>query len=207
MKKATIILTIAIVIIAIAVIVVAVVMSQQKEKTKLGPINNIEDLTKIFEKVYEGQEDKIPSVETQPIDTTDDNMVNAMTGLISGKDLEYLAVSEAMMSSQAYSFILAKVKDGVDANQIAKDMFNNVDTAKWICVYAEQVYATSSGDVVCLVMSSKEWATPVYDSFKKVAGSVGEEYNRTEKEPVPDDFNGFDDNGFDEPINALDGIE
>ena len=157
--------------------------------------------------MYEGQEDNLPSVETQPIDVTDDNTVNRMTGLISGKDLEYLAVSEAMISSQAYSFVLAKVKDGVDANKIAKEMFDNIDTAKWICVYAEKVYATNSGDVVCLVMSNEEWAKPVYDNFKKIAGAVGEEYQRTEKEPVPEDFNGFDDNGFNEPINAFDGIE
>lgn len=202
MKKGTIILITAIVIIAVVVIVVAVVMNQQKEKTKLGPINNIEDLTKIFEKVYEGQEDKIPSVVTEPIDTTDDNLVNMMTGLTNGKDLEYLAVSQPMIGSQAYSFVLAKVKDGVDASKIAKDMLENIDTARWVCVYAEKVYATNSGDVVCLVMSSEEWAKPIYDRFKEVAGSIGEEYKRTEQEPVPDDFNGFD-----EPINALDGIE
>lgn len=200
MKKGAIIFAIAIIIIAIAVVITIVIMNQ-KEKTKLEPITSVEDLTKLFEKVYEGQEDKIPSVVTQTIDTTDENLVNMMTGLVNGKDLEYLAVSEPMISSQAYSFILAKVKDGVDANKIAKEMFDKVDPAKWICVYAEKIYATNSGDVVCLVMSSEEWAKPIYENFKNVAGSVGEEYERTEKEPVPEDINGID------GINALDGIE
>ena len=200
MKKGPMIIAIAIIIIAIAVIITIVVM-KPKEKTKLEPITSAEDLTKLFEKVYEGQEDKIPSVVTQTIDTSDENLVNMMTGLVNGKDLEYLAVSEPMISSQAYSCILAKVKDGVDANKIAKEMFDKVDPAKWICVYAEKVYATNSGDVVCLVMSSEEWAKPVYDNFKNIAGSVGEEYQRTEQEPIPDDASGLD------GIDALDGIE
>ena len=193
MKKGPMIIAIAIIIIAIAVIITIVVM-KPKEKTKLEPITSAEDLTKLFEKVYEG-------VVTQTIDTSDENLVNMMTGLVNGKDLEYLAVSEPMISSQAYSCILAKVKDGVDANKIAKEMFDKVDPAKWICVYAEKVYATNSGDVVCLVMSSEEWAKPVYDNFKNIAGSVGEEYQRTEQEPIPDDASGID------GIDALDGIE
>lgn len=200
MKKETIIIIAVVVIIAVIAIATVVIMNQ-RNKTKLEPITSAEDLLKLFEKVYEGKEDKIPSVQSQTIDTTDENLVNMMTGLVNGKDLEYLAVSEPMISSQPYSFILAKVKDGVDANKIAKEMFDKIDTAKWICVYAEKVYATNSGDVVCLVMSNEEWAKPIYESFKEVAGSVGEEYERTEEEPVPEDFNGFDD------INALDGIE
>lgn len=215
MTKTVKILIISIVIIAIVAVIAGVIILQNN-KTKLDPINSSEDLTKLIEKVYEGQEDKIPGVMTQTIDTTDENVVNMITGLTNGEKLEYLAVSEPMISSQAYSFILAKVKKGVNANEIAKEMFDRVDTAKWICVYAEKVYATNSGDVVCLIMSSEEWAKPIYENFKKVAGKVGEEYERTEEDPVPKDINGIDgiegndateeNNTLDE-INALEGIE
>ena len=51
-----------------------------------------------------------------------------------------------MMSSQAYSLVLVKVKDGVDANNIAKTMSEKIDTRKWICVSAEKLYATSSNE-------------------------------------------------------------
>ena len=92
-----------------------------------------------------------------------------------------------MISSQAYSFVVAKVKDGVDANSIAKEMLDKVNPIKWICVGAEKVYATSSGDVVCLVMASEEWAKPIYESFKSLAGTIGQEYER-QGEPQYDDF-------------------
>jgi hypothetical protein len=88
-----------------------------------------------------------------------------------------------MMSSQAYSLVLVKVKDGVDANNIAKTMSEKIDTRKWICVSAEKLYATSSNDIVCLVMASEEWAKPVYEGFKALAGTVQEEYTKTEELP------------------------
>ena len=62
-------------------------------------------------------------------------------------------------------------------------MSEQIDTRKWICVSAEKLYATNSGDVVCLVMSNEEWAKPVYDGFKELAGQVGEEYTKTEELP------------------------
>ena len=80
-----------------------------------------------------------------------------------------------------------EVKDGVDANSIAKEMLDKVNPIKWICVGAEKVYATSSGDVVCLVMASEEWAKPIYESFKSLAGTIGQEYER-QGEPQYDDF-------------------
>lgn len=173
----------AVIIIAIIAIVVVVMNNKKTNKntTKLGEITGAGDLEKIIDKVYEGNEE-LPGVQTQTIDVTDNTMVQSFTGLESGKELEYLVASEPLMSSQAYSFVLAKVKDGVDANKVAKDMSEKVDTRKWICVSAEKVYATNSGNVVCLVMSNEEWAKPVYEKFKELAGEFGKEYTKTEEE-------------------------
>ena len=81
-----------------------------------------------------------------------------------------------MIGSQAYSFVLVKVKDGTDADSIAKQMSENIDTRKWICVEAEKLYATSVDNLAVLVMSSDEWATPVYNKLKEVLGAYNEEY-------------------------------
>ena len=86
------------------------------------------------------------------------------------------------MTSQAYSLVLAKVKAGINANEIAKQMSENVDQRKWICVSAEKVYATSSGDIVFLVMSSEEKAKPIYEKFKTLSGNIGQEYEKSEEE-------------------------
>lgn len=181
-KTTKIIIGVVAVIALIAVIAIAVVLNS-KPKTNLDQINSVEDLSALVSKVYEGQENNLPrSLETHAVDVTDAASVQAFTGLENGNDLEYLVASEPMITSQAYSFVLAKVKAGVDANSVAKAMKEKVNTSKWICVTAEQLYATNSGDVVCLVMASKDNAKLVYDRFKTLAGNVGQEYEKTEED-------------------------
>lgn len=178
MKKQTIII-LTVVILAL-VVIFAVVFMNKGNKTNLKPIESAEDLSALIKELYVGKEETLPpSVNTTIVDVTDANAVKLATGLDNGDNLQFLAVSEPMISSQAYSLVLAKVKDGVDANEVAKAMSEKINPAKWICVSAEKIYATNSGDVVCLVMSSEEWAKPVYESFKTLAGTVGKEYEKT----------------------------
>lgn len=186
MKKETKIIIAVVAVIAIIAIVLAVIFLNQGPKTNLKPIESGEDLSKLIEQVYEGQ-NTLASLNTTIVDVSEADAVKAATGLENGNSLQYLAVSEPMISSQAYSFVVAKVKDGVDANSIAKEMLDKVNPIKWICVGAEKVYATSSGDVVCLVMASEEWAKPIYESFKSLAGNIGQEYER-QGEPQYEDF-------------------
>ena len=182
MKKTSKIVLVIAVIAIFVIIGVAIFLLNSKSKSNLEQINTVEDLVSLVNKVYEGQGGKFSSIQTQIIDITDNDMVKYCTGLENNKDLEYLVVSEPMMSSQAYSLVIAKVKTGVNANALAKIMCDSINIRKWICVSAEKVYATSSKDVVFLVMSNEEMAKTVYESFKSLAGSVGEEYERTEEE-------------------------
>lgn len=179
MKKSTI------VIIAVAVVVVAVLavmLFTKGEASNLPAIANAEDLSKLVDSIYAGVTDEMPGVMSQPIDVTDADMVSYMTGLENGDELEYLVVSEPMMSSQAYSLVLAKVKSGANASKVAETMKTNIDTRKWICVTAEKVYATNSGDVVFLIMTKADLAESVLNSFKTLAGNVGQVFERTEQE-------------------------
>lgn len=181
-KTVKIVIAVVAVVAVIAVLAVAFATKNTKTASKLN-VSSIEDLTTLVNKIYEGVTMQMPNVATQEIDITDADMVQYLTGLENGNDLEYAVVSEPMMSSQAYSLVLVKVKNGVNATDVAKTMKDNIDTRKWICVSAEKVYATTSGDVVCLVMSNADTAKAVYDSFKTLAGSVGQEYERSEEEP------------------------
>lgn len=186
MKKNTKLIAIIAAIIVIAVI--AVVVMGQKSKTNLPKINAAEDLSKLIDTIYEGQDNLYGSLATQIIDLTDKETVSYITGLEAENQFEYMVVSEPMMSSQAYSFILAKVNDGVNADEVAKQMSEKVNPSKWICVTAEKIYATSSGNIVCLVMSNEEMAKSVYDKFKSVAGTVGQEYEKTQEEVSIDEL-------------------
>ena len=150
-------------------------------------INSTTDMENLINQVYEGQETVLPtSLMTQVVDMSNIDIVTSYTGLTSTENIDAVVVSEPMMSSQAYSFVLVKVKDGADANAIAKEMSEKVDTRKWICVEAEKLYATSSGNLVALVMASDEWATPVYNSLKEILGTTNEEYVKDNTQAATD---------------------
>lgn len=190
MSKTVKTILIAIVSVALIVaIVYAVLVVNNKPKTNLEPVTSGDDLVALVNKIYEGQGELYSSLMTQVVDVTDKDTVSYNTGLTTGENLEYLVISEPMMMPQAYSLILAKVKGGVDANAVAKEMSENIDTRKWICVSAEKLYATSSGDVVFLIMTNEEMATPIYEKFKTLAGNVNEVYEKTEEPAeLPEDM-------------------
>lgn len=174
-------------LLAVIAIVVGIIFMnnrpKEEAKTNTVKIEKAEDLSNLINEIYKGKEENLPRLNTQIVDANDADAIKNATGLENGNDFEFVAISEPMISSQAYSLVLAKVKDNVNANNIAKEMSEKIDTRKWICVSAEKLYATNSGDIVCLVMSSEEWAKPVYDEFKKLAGKIGEEYTKTEEIP------------------------
>lgn len=160
------------------------------ENTEPINVQSVQDLTALVDKVYEGLE-LFPSLATMELDLTDMDMVTYETGLTSVEDVDGIVVSAPMMSSQAYSMILVKAKDASKADAIAKEMKDNVDPNKWICVSAEKVYATSCGNVAFLVMTNADMADDVYESFKKYAGNVGTEYSREnamDEMPVQEDM-------------------
>lgn len=180
-KTTKIVMTVVLAIIIIAVVAIVVVLgtNSKDNKTNLPKVESNEDLVEIVDKVYEKNTLELyGTIASMPIDLTDEASVKSITGLENGDKLEFAVVSEPMISSQAYSLVIAKVKDGVNADEVAKAMFDGINPRKWICVSAEKVYATSSGNIVFLVMTEKEKAQGVYESFKSLAGEVKQEYEK-----------------------------
>lgn len=180
-KTVKVAIIIVIVIVIILGIYVVNSLINKQNKSNLEPMESGEDLVGLVDKIYEEiPESELLMLESQILDITNNDSVKYITGLENGTNFEYVVVSEPLMSSQAYSLVLAKVKSGINADEIAKQMSENIDTRKWICVEAEKVYVTNYKDVIFLVMASDEWATPVYNEFKNlVGGKVGEELVKT----------------------------
>lgn len=83
-----------------------------------------------------------------------------------GIEFETAIVSESMMRTSAYSLCLVKVKEGADIEKIKKDIKENVNPRKWICVGVDpkNVIVDSIGNVIFLVMSD-DYAKPLHDAF------------------------------------------
>lgn len=138
-----------------------------------GETSNIEgSLEEIVGKIQEPVI-KDAMLMTEEVDLSDADSVKYNLGLDSVEDIESAVVSNAMMSTHAYTIALVKVKK--DADQVAKDMVAGVDPMKWICVGADDVQAAVYKDLVLLVMvdskiemgSSKEY----FESFETLAGA------------------------------------
>ena len=188
-KTVKIIIAVAVIVVAVVAILVGVFAFNNSKPASNLTVSSAEDLTALVDQIYAGVSIEMPMLMTQELDMTDAETVKYFTGLENLDNIEYVVASEPMMSSQAYSMVLVKAKEGADVEAMAKSMNENIDERKWICVTAEKIYSVASGDVVCLVMSNADTAKTVYESFKTLAGSVGEEYERTAEEvELPEDM-------------------
>lgn len=113
-------------------------------------------LNEIIDAVYKKNPIDL-SLETDSVDISNADMLNSFTGLDSADKIKEAVVSEPMMGSQAYSFVLVRVKDAADAEEVANAMINGIDPRKWICVEADDVRVMVKGDVVALYMIDSEF--------------------------------------------------
>ncbi len=184
MKKQTMAIIIIAIVVAIIAVAIAFVTFTNKEDIKSNvKLESAQDITKMFSSIYASLKDSLPDLETETIDISDDMMVEGYTGLKSAENIELLVVSEPLMSSQAYSAVAIKVKNGTDIEAMKQEILNNIDMGKWICVSAEKIYITNHDNVIFFVMSDEDWAKSVYENFKKfVSNEVGKELEKTGEE-------------------------
>ncbi|MGM9604960.1 MAG: hypothetical protein ACI3XG_07830 [Faecousia sp.] len=144
-----------------------------KEAVPQGGVDGTPE--EIIAKIYEVHQPLKLNVVSMELDLTDADAVAYNTGLESADKLGAAWVSEPMMGSQAYSLVVARVKDAADAPQVAKDIYDKVNTAKWICVEADTKTAAYSGDVVMFFMVGSQFAESatvdtMLEAFKTVCG-------------------------------------
>ncbi len=111
-----------------------------------------EELSKVIDAIYGKVDPGYSSLGTVGVDIEDSYRLTFYTGLTDASLLTAAVASEPMISSQAFSLVVARVADGKDAKQVAKDMLAGVNPAKWVCVSADDMTAAYSGDIVMLIM-------------------------------------------------------
>lgn len=140
-----------------------------KETVSKGPEGALSD---IIDKIYEVKDTGLGLVTTD-LDLTDAEGVKYNTGISDVSKIKEAAISEAMISAQAYSLILVRVNDSKDTKAVAEEMLNGVNPNKWICVSADDIQAGGAGDTIALVMTSSAFAdTVTADDLVKAYESV-----------------------------------
>lgn len=177
MKKKNIIIIGVTTVLVIGIILFAIFNSKGGNNSS-GTIKTARDIKRMINSIYKGVD--LLETDTKEINVSNKEEVEAYTGLTSNKDVELLVVSEPLMNAQAYSLVVLKAKDGADIEKMKLEMKENIDMDKWICVSASNLYITNNGNLIFMVMSSDDWAKPVYDNFKKyVNNNIGKELEKT----------------------------
>ncbi len=179
MKKQNIFI-IGLILLAVISFVIFILVSGSDNK---GSVETPKDINDIINTINKNNKNVLPELETMKVDIKNIDEVTSYTGLKTNDGIESITVSVPLITSQAYSVAIVKVKDSADVEKIKQDMLDNIDMRRWICVSAEQLYITNSGNVIFSVMADKDIAKAVYNDFKKyVNNNIGKELEKSNNE-------------------------
>ena len=179
MKKQNIFI-IGLILLAVISFIIFILVSGSGNKGSAETPKNIND---IINTINKNNKNVLPELETMKVDIKNIDEVTSYTGLKTNDGIESITVSVPVMTSQAYSVAIVKVKDSADVEKIKQEMLDNIDMRRWICVSAEQLYITNSGNVIFSVMADKDVAKAVYNDFKKyVNNNIGKELEKSNNE-------------------------
>jgi hypothetical protein len=148
-------------------VMIITLMGCQKQTEVLEDTTASIDMTleEIVDEMYALTEMEWPKLVKTPVDK--ENMAY-MLGVTNFEFEEALA-SEPMMSAQAHSVVLVKVDDAADMEAIKKDIKENVDGRKWICVGVEDdnIIVDSAHQYIVLIMDN-EGSEALQDAFHQI---------------------------------------
>ncbi len=179
MKKQNI-LIIGLILLAVVSFIIFILVSGSHNR---GDLETSKDINNIINTINKNNKDLLPELETMKIDVKNIDEVTSYTGLKTNDDIESITVSVPLITAQAYSVAIVKVKENADVEKIKQEMLDNIDMGRWICVSAEQLYITNSGNLIFSVMADKDIAEAVYNDFKKyVNNNIGKELEKSNDE-------------------------
>ena len=179
MKKQNI-LIIGLILLAVISFIIFILVSGSGDK---GSVETPKDINDIINTINKNNKNILPELETMKVDIKNIDEVTSYTGLKTNDGIESIVVSAPLITAQAYSVAVVKVKDNADVEKIKQEMLDNIDMRRWICVSAEQLYITNSGNVIFSVMADKDIAKAVYNDFKKyVKNNIGKELEKSNNE-------------------------
>lgn len=171
---------IGLILLAVTSFIIFILVSGSGKKGNVETPKNVND---IINTINKNNKNILPELETMKVDINNIDEVTSYTGLKTNDGIESIVVSEPLVTAQAYSVAIVRVKDNADVEKIKQEMLDNIDMRRWICVSAEQLYITNSGNVIFSVMADKDVAKAVYNDFKKyVNNNIGKELEKSNDE-------------------------
>lgn len=168
-----------------ALLAAAMLLSAAACKNNSTPDNTGEykgTLTELAAAIYKKVPVDLGLGDAEKIDITNRDNVTFYLGLTSADSIKEAVFSEPMMNALAYSLCLIRAKEGADIHAMVKEIFENVNTHKWVCVEADDLIVGNSGDIIMLIMTDSEFgetlASDLFDAFKEIVGADGEKLSK-----------------------------
>lgn len=152
----------------------AMVACGTKEEKK----DSVKNLEGTMEEVIASVQEAHGAVElplmSMTLDLSDVDGLTYNTSLTSADKVKEIAISEPMMG-QPYSLVMVRANSAEDAAAVAQEMYDNIDTRKWVCMEADTKVAAHYGDVAMFFMVSSDFAEQtttdkMVGAFKTVCG-------------------------------------
>ena len=128
------------------------------------------------EKLYENVPVQLSLMtETTETSLADAEMFAYLTGLQSNEGVADVAVSLPLMGAQAYHVVLVRAESGEKAAELAQNLFDNADMARWVCVQATEKQAVVCGDLAFFVMLDPQYGVTcdqLVEGFTTVCGGA-----------------------------------
>lgn len=170
------------VIAVVALLIGGFFLFKNKEEKKELKLQSTDEIKSMVDSIYANIDIDLPELETTVIDPIDEMQLTTFTGLQSTDNVESLVVSVPLMNAQAYSLAVVKVSEDADVEAMKKEMLDNIDMRRWICVSAEKLMITNYENIIFLIMTSENEAKSIYDAFKKyVENDIGKELEKDEE--------------------------
>lgn len=154
---------------------VAMVACGNKEEKKPAAAANLEGtMEEVIASVQEAHGAVELPLMTMALDLTDVDGLTYNTSLTSADKVQEIAISEPMMG-QPYSLVMVRANSAEDAAAVAQEMYDNIDTRKWVCMEADTKVAAYYGDVAMFFMVSSDFVEQtttdkMVAAFKTVCG-------------------------------------
>ena len=110
---------------------------------------------------------------TNEVELDNPDSVQFYLGSADIEGIEAAVANESAIGSQAYSLILVRTADDVDAAEVAERLGAGVHYDKWVCVQADDMMVGAAGNIAMLVMVDSQLdisAQSVADAFVAVEG-------------------------------------
>ena len=142
-----------------------------------GKEYSVEELKAIITQAYEKVTD-MPMVEVVEVDLSEVERVKMLTFLNNLDNVVAVVSGDAMIITVPYTLVLIELEKNADTEGLKKEIIDNVDLWKWICVGAEVAYVNSFDNVIFLLMGEKALADDVYAALEEVVGEFGKKLEK-----------------------------